>query len=319
VRRTLSKKISPRNPKIFAGRQARAATALTKAICRSTVERFFGGFEVTISRFPPPPGVTRMLCPQCGQSVPEGATLCPTCGRQTAVTPSSVDGLPPLAPTAASGPVAPGETSGMAIASLIFGLLFLFFPLSIVAIVLGHISLSQIKKSAGRLGGKGLAIAGLVLGYLGVAMIPLILIIAAIAIPNLLRARIAANEASAVNAVRRISAAQMTYQSQFPTVGFAPDLQSLGGATPCSANPATACLIENELAAATTLPGKHGYIFALKRTDDGTKYVVTAVPTTRNQTGIRSFCSNEDGVARVDSSGTEIPDHDACAALSAIK
>src|SRR6185295_12064356 len=162
-------------------------------------------------------GVTRMLCTQCAQPVPEGATSCPTCGRQTALTQYSVGGLPPLPPTT-SGPVAPEKTSGLAIASLIFGLLFLFFPLSIVAIVFGHISLSQIKKSAGRLGGKGLAIAGLVLGYLGVAIIPLILIIAAIAIPNLLRARIAANEASAVNAVRRISTAQMTYQSQFPAV-----------------------------------------------------------------------------------------------------
>lgn len=259
-----------------------------------------------------------MLCPQCGQPVPEGATLCPTCGRQTALTPSSLGGLPPLAPTAASGAVVPEKTSGLAIASLIFGLLFLFFPLSIVAIVFGHISLSQIKKSAGRLGGKGLAIAGLVLGYLGIAMIPLILIIAAIAIPNLLRARIAANEASAVNAVRRISAAQVTYQTQFPTVGFAPDLQSLGCATPNSANPAKACLIENELAAATSLPGKHGYTFAMKRSDDGTQYFVSAAPATRNQTGTRSFCSTEDGVARVDPNGTEIANHDACAALSAI-
>ena len=135
-----------------------------------------------------------MMCPQCGQPVPEGATLCPTCGRQTAPTQSSVGGLSPLAPTMTSGQVTPEKTSGMAIASFIFGLLFLFFPLSILAVVFGHISLSQIKNSAGRLGGKGLAIAGLVLGYLGIALIPLILIIAAIAIPNLLRARIAANE-----------------------------------------------------------------------------------------------------------------------------
>lgn len=264
------------------------------------------------------PGVTCMLCPQCGRPVPEGATLCPTCGRQTAPTEYSVGGLPPMASSPVSGPVTPEKTSGLAIASLIFGLLFLFFPLSIVAIVFGHISLSQIKKSAGRLGGKGLAIAGLVLGYLGVAIIPLILIIAAIAIPNLLRARIAANEASAVNAVRRISTAQMTYQSQFPAVGFAPDLQSLGGATPCSANPATACLLENELAAATSLPGMHGYIFMLKRSEDGTRYFVSAAPATRNQTGVRSFCSTEDGVARVDPNGAEIPDHDACAGLSPI-
>jgi len=98
----------------------------------------------------------------------------------------------------------------MAIASLIFGFFFVFFPLSIPAIVFGHIALSQIKRSAGRLGGRGLAIAGLVMGYLGIAMIPLILIIAAIAIPNLLRARIAANEASAATTVRSINTAQLS-------------------------------------------------------------------------------------------------------------
>lgn len=258
-----------------------------------------------------------MLCPQCGQAVPEGATLCPTCGRQTALTQSSVGGLPTLTPTTTPGPVTPEKTSGMAIASLVFGLMFLFFPLSIVAIVFGHISLSQIKKSAGRLGGKGLAIAGLVLGYFGIAVIPLVLIIAAIAIPNLLRARIAANEASAVNSVRQISAAQVSYQTQFPTVGFAPDLHSLGCATPNNTNPAAACLIDNRLATATSLPGRTGYIFAMKRSDDGTQFFVTAVPATRRQTGIRSFCSTEDGLTRVDPNGSEIPDHDACAALSA--
>jgi len=62
---------------------------------------------------------------------------------------------------------------------------FLFpFLLSIAAIILGHLSLSEIKKSAGRVTGQGLAIAGLVLGYLGIVTIPVILIIAAIAIPN---------------------------------------------------------------------------------------------------------------------------------------
>ena len=88
-----------------------------------------------------------MLCPQCGRPAPEGATLCPTCGRQTAPTEYSVGGLPPMASSPVSGPVTPEKTSGLAIASLIFGLLFLFFPLSIVAIVFGHISLSQIKKA----------------------------------------------------------------------------------------------------------------------------------------------------------------------------
>src|SRR5437879_12596996 len=90
-----------------------------------------------------------------------------------------------------------------AIASLICCILFFFLPSAIVAIIMGHLSLSDIRRSAGRLGGRGMAIAGLVLGYTGLAIIP-VLIIAAIAIPNLLRARMAANEASAVGSLRTI-------------------------------------------------------------------------------------------------------------------
>jgi hypothetical protein len=139
-------------------------------------------------------------------------------------------GVPPQTSTGVPGPVVAEKTSGLATASLIFGIPFLFFPFPIVAVVFGHVSLSQIKKSAGRLGGKGLAIAGLVLGYLGIAMIPLTLIIAAIAIPNLLRARMAANESSALYSLRTINTAQVSYQANFgQKIGYAPDLQSLGG------------------------------------------------------------------------------------------
>jgi type IV pilus assembly protein PilA len=157
-----------------------------------------------------------------------------------------------------------------------------------VAVVFGHVPLSQIKKSAGRLGGKGLAIAGLVLGYLGIAMIPLILIIAAIAIPNLLRARMAANESSAVYSLRTINTAQVTYQATFEKLRYAPDLQSLGGSLPCSSTPATACLIDNRLAVASSLPGRNGYIFALTRSDDGTEYFVTASPVPTKAVGAHS-------------------------------
>jgi Domain of unknown function (DUF4190) len=69
---------------------------------------------------------------------------------------------------------------------------FLFpLPCSIVAVILGHLSLSDIRRSAGRLAGRGVAIAGLVFGYVGLWFVP-ILLIAAIAIPNVLRAKIAA-------------------------------------------------------------------------------------------------------------------------------
>ena len=61
-------------------------------------------------------------------------------------------------------------------------------------------------------------------------MVAIILIIAAIAIPNLLRARIAANEASAGNAIRNINTAEFAYNTAYPTVGYAAALVNLGGA-----------------------------------------------------------------------------------------
>jgi type IV pilus assembly protein PilA len=256
-----------------------------------------------------------MVCSQCGQTIPNGATFCSNCGQQSTFTNAGFPELPPQTSTGVPAPV-PEKSSGMAIASLIFGLFFLFFPLPIVAVVFGHISLSRIKKSAGRLGGRGLAITGLVLGYLGIAMIPLILIIAAIAIPNLMRARIAANEASAAAAIRDIDTAQVTYQVTYEKIGYAPDLRSLGGAEPCTPSPTTACLLNNRLAVATTLPGRNGYIFAVARSADGSQFVASAVPITRNQTGVRSFCSTEDGKVRIDPNGDAIPNNEVCALLS---
>ena len=62
-------------------------------------------------------------------------------------------------------------------------------------------------------------------------VVAIILIIAAIAIPNLLRARMAANESSAVPSIRTINTAMITYNSTYPTVGFATNLATLGGRT----------------------------------------------------------------------------------------
>ena len=73
-------------------------------------------------------------------------------------------------------------------------------------------------------------------------MVAIILIIAAIAIPNLLRARIAANESSAVSSIRTVNTAETTYQSAYPTVGYAADLVSLGpgtGVYTCAGGPSS--------------------------------------------------------------------------------
>ena len=89
-------------------------------------------------------------------------------------------------------------------------------------------------------------------------VVAIILIIAAIAIPNLLRSKMAANEASAVGSIRTINTAQVTYSSSWGT-GYAAALANLGdgGANPCAAAAATACLIDGVLAAGV----KSGYNF----------------------------------------------------------
>jgi hypothetical protein len=76
---------------------------------------------------------------------------------------------------------APGRTSGLAIASLVLGIVWVFWIGSILAVIFGHVALSQVKRSLGAVRGRGLAIAGLVLGYLGVAMLALF-IVAAVAL-----------------------------------------------------------------------------------------------------------------------------------------
>ncbi len=92
-------------------------------------------------------------------------------------------------------------------------------------------------------------------------VVAIILIIAAIAIPNLLRARMAANESSAVASIRTINTGQVTYNSTYPTVGFAATLTVLGGVAPCTPSSTTACLIDSVLAAGT----KSGYTFLTAR------------------------------------------------------
>jgi type II secretory pathway pseudopilin PulG len=188
------------------------------------------------------------------------------------------------------------ETSGKAVASLICGCLSFIFPAAIAAIILGHISRSEIRKSSGRLTGSGMALAGLVFGYLGVSFVP-ILIIAAIAIPNLLRARIAANESSAVSVIHAISVAEAAYAANHPNIGYTCSLEDLKSAG-----------LPGEMATGE----RHGYGFHLEDcTAQG--YVVLAVPRAINQTGVRAFCSKQDATVRYDpnGSGSECAEHGA--------
>jgi type IV pilus assembly protein PilA len=139
-------------------------------------------------------------------------------------------------------------------------------------------------------------------------VVAIILIIAAIAIPNLLRARIAANEASAVSSLRTINTAQVTYTTTYPTIGYASTLAILGPADAgCTAGPASTngCMIDFALGSAATT-AKSGYLMEVLNTT-GTPivtYVTDAGPAKWNQTGNRRFCSVEDAVLRFDGTNT---------------
>jgi hypothetical protein len=157
-----------------------------------------------------------VFCSGCGHNISVSEKFCGMCGKETSATSPPVPVLGP----AAEGTIFPAQTSNKAVASLVCGLFIFAFPLSILAVIFGHLSVSEIRKSAGRLKGEGMATAGLILGYIGLAIIPLVLIIAAIAIPNLLRARLAANESSAIASVKTLLAAERGYSSSHPQSGF---------------------------------------------------------------------------------------------------
>lgn len=148
-------------------------------------------------------------------------------------------------------------------------------------------------------------------------VVAIILIIAAIAIPNLLRARMSANEAAAVSTVRTITTAEVGYVTSYPSVGYAAQLSDLGahGAAPCVPSSASACLIDDSLANASAAPGRGGYVYTA--TGDSGTFLVTAVPlSTAN--GSRSFCEVADNIPRVNSAGTAIADATACMGLPSV-
>jgi type IV pilus assembly protein PilA len=222
------------------------------------------------------------FCHTCGSELAPGSMVCPTC--HTSVAQAGAPGWGPPVPSPDA------KTSGLAVASLILGILFLIFPAAILAIILGHISRSQIRGSAGRIKGAGLALAGLILGYAGVAVIP-ILIIAAIAIPNLLRSKMAANEASAVASLRTLYTASITYNAM-RNEGYPPALENLGPANGTAQEKQRASLIDATLASGT----KHGYLFSYRPTGSG--FTINADPVTAGTTGVRHFFMDQTGVIR---------------------
>jgi type IV pilus assembly protein PilA len=133
-----------------------------------------------------------------------------------------------------------------------------------------------------------------------------VMVVAAVAIPNLLRSKMAASEASAVGSSRTVNVAQVTYAAAYPQRGFARDLAKLGSDLRGgkAESPEHAGFLDESLANASCTGDawctKSGYRFRVTticKQLPCTEYTVVAIPVDSN-TGTRSFCSTSDGVIR---------------------
>lgn len=157
-------------------------------------------------------------------------------------------------------------------------------------------------------------------------VVAIILVIAALAVPSLVKARISANEASAVASVRQIKTAEVLYNNAYPTIGYAVQLADLGGSQPCASSSTSACLIPDPLSTAGPgTQGKSGYVFSAvgSVSTSGSindAFVIGAAPINPGVTGSRLFCTTNDNAIRADPgpSSTPVTSISTCLAYSPI-
>jgi type IV pilus assembly protein PilA len=153
-------------------------------------------------------------------------------------------------------------------------------------------------------------------------VIAIILIIAAIAIPNLLRARMAANDSTAAASIHAISVAELGYFGAYENVGYPATIAPLGGTAPCTPSTTTACFLDETLAAGAV---RSGYSFtatgsASAGSSVNDQFYSTGTPV-NNRTGTRAYCSVQDLVIRLQPAGntTLVPSYATCLTLNAMQ
>ena len=248
-------------------------------------------------------------CPQCGFVGWADAESCKKCGAELAPQPDYASGESGSSETVYYAPppggFRPDLNEKMAVAAMVLGILnFLFlgiFGITIIAgIVISVIAMNKIKRYPHLYGGKSFALTGLIMNIAsGVLLIPVIVILS-IAVPNLYASRRAANEGSAINALRTIHGAEATYQATEGRGAFGTleDLQRRN-------------LISDDLVSGT----RRGYRFKVEivtDTGDGVPgFMAVAVPANYPSSGKRSFFLDETGVIRAaDSQGMEATKYD---------
>lgn len=179
---------------------------------------------------------------------------------------------------------------GLAITAMVVGIcnfifLGIFGVTIIVGIVLSVVALNRIKRSPFVYGGKQYAMAGLIINCVSLIFLVPLILIAAVALPNLVAARRAAYEASALSSLSKIYSAQEAYQNEHVKFGTLADLERENLITP-------------ELASGL----RNGYRFTVEtvadRGDGLPGFVAVAVPNQYPHTGRRSFFLDESGVLR---------------------
>ena len=209
---------------------------------------------------------------------------------------------------------------GLAITSLVLGILAVpTFGLAIVGaligIVVGVIALVKASREPLVYGGKGMAIAGIALSVLAVTLMPVVLgIVAAIAIPSFLRARVSANEAAAVGDIRAVIAAQARYQTI--NGGYFGPFECLAEPARCVPSYTGPALLPVEVPGVGPKqgyfrtfhagPAAAGAVTAGVSPSSVTSFAYVAVPVTPNQTGVRSFCGDATGRVCHKRDGSEI-------------
>jgi type IV pilus assembly protein PilA len=259
-------------------------------------------------------------CPQCGFVGWADAESCKKCGAEMASQPAYASAAIAPQPDYGSGESGSSETvyyapprggfqqdlkQGLAVTAMVVGILnFLFLGIfgitTIAGIVISAIAMKKIKRYPHLYGGHSFALTGLIMNIVSLVFLIPVLIILAIAVPNLYASRRAANEGSAINSLRKIHAAESTYQATAGRGDFG-NIEDLHGQN----------LIAAELASGT----RHGYRFqveAVKDTGEGLPgFIAVAVPTDYGSTGKRSFFVDETGVIRAaDSHGMEATKYD---------
>ena len=178
------------------------------------------------------------------------------------------------------------------------GVLFMCAPASIAAIILGHLALVDIKRTAGRMAGKGMAIAGLTLGYVGLGLTTIYILFVTFMVRNTFSRDVPANEAAAIETMRTYETALKAYAEKCPAQGYPATLSPLGpGRGDCT----RANLIHNPRLLGGA-PVYKGYMFEYRPGVHGkeqvTVFALVARPIMPGSTGKRFFYLDEAGVIR---------------------